>query len=73
MIKSAGFQLRINKMGGMPYGSALFQDYQEVINVDVVDGIVKNSWAKNSKASDDCLSKRRWQKQRRRKRFLRYD
>jgi hypothetical protein len=44
MTKSAGFQLNINKLDGVPRMAALNSD-KEVVNVDVVDGFIKKSWA----------------------------
>jgi hypothetical protein len=43
VTKGAGFRLRINKYDGVP-GSGYVPD-GEVVNVDVVGGFVKKSWA----------------------------
>jgi hypothetical protein len=45
VIKSAGFQLLVNKLDGVPHGAVALQEGQEVISVDVISGIVSKSWA----------------------------
>ena len=43
IVRGAGFQLKINKLDGVPRQVAV--GVAEIVNVDVVDGFVKNSWA----------------------------
>ena len=44
VTKSAGFQLKVNKLEGVPHGGVRLYDDREVVNVDVAGGIVNKSW-----------------------------
>lgn len=44
IVKSAGFQLNVVKLDGVPRKPVLHSDLKETVNVDVVDGTVKKSW-----------------------------
>lgn len=43
-IRSAGFQINVNKLDGVPHPMYLSPD-QDAVSVDVVAGIVQKSWA----------------------------
>lgn len=45
VTKSAGFQLKLNKLDGVTSNAALLYGDRAVVNVDVINGIVKKSWA----------------------------
>lgn len=44
VTKAAGFQLNINKLDGVPR-KAWMSDTLETVNVDVIDGFIRKSWA----------------------------
>jgi len=43
-VRSAGFQLNVTKLDGVPRKAALNSDVLDIVNVDVIDGIVKRGW-----------------------------